>query len=194
MRVLAISIALSLGLATCPAEERRPDPRPYPRPAGAAGAPDGGAAGHKTGGAGGSPSAGTGGAWQGGSGGYAPGGSGGAPQGGLPLCTLPPSTWPQPDAAVEATRRDLEAGLEKTGGGSPSGWLVYRDFTGAYVVTLPPVGAEPPWDAARLGLVLAWMPGGGHVEVGVSSPCPAVPERQTAIVRGVAMPSGRARR
>nr|MCU0686922.1 hypothetical protein [Polyangiaceae bacterium] len=57
----------------------------------------------------------------------------------------------------------------------------------------PPVGTEPPWDAARLGLVLAWMPGGGRVEVGVRSPYPGLPERQTAIVRGVAMPTGRAR-
>jgi hypothetical protein len=79
------------------------------------------------------------------------------------------------------------------GGGSPDGFLVYRDFTGASVNVIAPVGAEPPWDAARLGLVLAWMPGGGHVEVGVSSPCPGITERQTAIVRGVAMPTGRGR-
>jgi hypothetical protein len=35
------------------------------------------------------------------------------------------------------------------------------------------------------------MPGGGHVEVGVSSPCPGIAEKQTAIVRGVAMPASR---
>jgi hypothetical protein len=114
--------------------------------------------------------------------------------GGHPLRALPPSTWPQPDAQVEATKRDLETGLAKTGGGSSASFLVYHDFTGASISAIAPVGAEPPWDAARLGLVLAWMPGAGHVEVGESSPCPGITERQTAIVRGVAMPTGRPRR
>jgi hypothetical protein len=186
MRVILSSALLTTALATCPGEPRT-DPRPDPLPAGAGGAAGAGAAG--------TPSAGTGGSSTGGQGCYQPGGSAGAPTGGHPLCSLPPAS----DPAVETIRHDVGIGLAKLGGGSPDTWLFARDFTGAAVVAIAPVASEPPWDAARLGLVLARMPGGGHIEearlgcatCGVRSPCPGVAERQTAIVRGVAVPASK---
>jgi hypothetical protein len=204
MRILALSIVIAASLATCPAEERRPDPRPYPRPAGAAGAPQAGA--------GGSPSAGTGGAWQGGSAGYQPGGAGGAPAGEVPICVVPRSPAVDPD--LNAFRLELATSLTAQGWGNletvRTAWVTRREPFSDTLVAFPP--ASPDWTPERLRVVLfgqpgkPGMPGGGRVDVatpgcatcGFRSPCPGhESERLTGIGRDVAhlpaAPGGRRR-